>query len=140
VLITISSEVLLLIFQLSLFFDFLVAMAADVSKDDFISGERNAYLNKKVKRSAEEIDVMRQAREVIWKELREYKIKAGKFNHLGMEEKIRLHSILAWKRKLGYTVELQYAIVQEFAPSKILAASDEVYFPNMFRCLLGNFT
>ncbi|XP_064640542.1 L-fucose kinase-like [Lineus longissimus] len=75
--------------ELSLFFDFLVAMATDVSKDDFVSGERNAYLSKKVTRSAEEIEVMRQAREVIWKELRDYKVKVvvipdGEFHYLSL--------------------------------------------------------
>ncbi|KAL1437280.1 hypothetical protein MTO96_001353 [Rhipicephalus appendiculatus] len=60
--------------QMSLFFDFLVAMAEDVTQDSFVSGQYGRCYDQKF--SLEERTMAQRARNLVWKELSSYSLKA----------------------------------------------------------------
>ena len=66
---------------LSLYFDILLCMATNVSKDDFIMGQRSGVYGTVHFPDLKTVDVsLRQnAREVLWNALNEFKIQGGEF-------------------------------------------------------------
>ncbi|XP_037280883.2 L-fucose kinase-like [Rhipicephalus microplus] len=60
--------------QMSLFFDFLVAMAEDVTQDTFVSGQYGRCYDQKF--SLEKSTMAQRARNLVWKELSSYSLKA----------------------------------------------------------------
>lgn len=60
--------------QMSLFFDVLVAMAEDVSQESFVSGQYGRCYDKKF--SLEKRTMAQRARNLVWKELSSYSLKA----------------------------------------------------------------
>uniref|UniRef100_A0A1E1X3Z0 Putative l-fucose kinase n=1 Tax=Amblyomma aureolatum TaxID=187763 RepID=A0A1E1X3Z0_9ACAR len=60
--------------QMSLFFDLLVAMAADVSQDSFVSGQCGRWYDKKF--CLEKTELAQRARNHIWNELSPYSMSA----------------------------------------------------------------
>ena len=63
---------------MSLFFDFMLAMAKDVSFEAFVSGERSGrYGTAAPEKNVDEgqREIMRQARALLWKELQGIKVK-----------------------------------------------------------------
>ena len=65
------------LFQLSLFFDVMLAMCPGVNERDFRSGQRSGTYGKDTV-SIGDIKMMRQARTILWKDLHEFRIRACK--------------------------------------------------------------
>lgn len=69
--------------QMSLFFDLLVAMAMDISKDSFVAGQCGRYYDQKF--SLDNRSMAYRARNLVWDELSSYSMKAfmleGKRSH-----------------------------------------------------------
>ncbi|KAK8762963.1 hypothetical protein V5799_034428 [Amblyomma americanum] len=88
--------------QMSLFFDLLVAMAADVSQDSFVSGQCGRWYDKKF--CLEKTALAQRARNLIWNELSPYSVNAytlgGKPSHryLSNDTTGRQHSELLINR------------------------------------------
>lgn len=82
--------------QMSLFFDLLVAMAEDVTQDTFVSGQYGRCYDKKF--SLEKRTMAQRARNLVWKELSSYSLKAyvleGQSSHhyLSNDTTARQHS------------------------------------------------
>ena len=65
-------------FQLSLYFDLMLAMCPGVNERDFRSGQRSGSYGKNVY-TLGDIKTMRHARTILWKDLHTFRIKACKF-------------------------------------------------------------
>ena len=64
-------------FQLSIFFDFMLAMCSSVTEEDFVSRRISGRYGKElVTMATEEAVTMQNARRRIWKDLHQYKVKS----------------------------------------------------------------
>ena len=65
------------LWQLSLFFDFMLPMCTLVDQDAFVSGNRSGFYGKAPYGDGEVDQIRKRAKLLLWKELRMTKAKAG---------------------------------------------------------------